>query len=219
MKRRRAAFTLIELLVVIAIIALLAAILFPVFGRARENARRSTCQSNLKQLGLGVLQYLQDYDETFPMARPNDIGGAQWRFGWAVVIQPYIKSDQVLQCPSEKTPADTDPLNFNYTDYGINYSLCRYGPAPSAKLPQLTHTATTVLHFDSQSSDASAALDYMTLLKTYMPDPTVRHLEGANYSFADGHVKWLRSEKIQDGITGCPGDNSPNGSNFTFCPS
>jgi prepilin-type N-terminal cleavage/methylation domain-containing protein len=86
------AFTLVELLVVIAIIAILAAILFPVFGRARENARRSSCQSNLKQIGLGILQYTQDYDETMP---PAYDGGLTWR----AVTQPYLKSKQLFSLP------------------------------------------------------------------------------------------------------------------------
>ena len=99
------AFTLIELLVVIAIIAILAAILFPVFARARENARRSSCQSNLKQIGLGVLQYIQDYDEKYPMtammnaATPTFYGGRDWGT-WMVSTHPYIKSTQVFNCPS-----------------------------------------------------------------------------------------------------------------------
>ena len=97
--KKRSAFTLIELLVVIAIIAILAAILFPVFARARENARRSSCTSNLKQIGLGVLQYVQDYDDSMPghnMANQRQL--------WMDIIQPYIKSEQVFTCPSDSRP-------------------------------------------------------------------------------------------------------------------
>src|SRR3954465_14115366 len=94
---KRFGFTLIELLVVIAIIAILAAILFPVFGRARENARRSSCQSNMKQIGIGLMQYVQDYDE--PLV-PNNIQYEVLR-SYAEILQPYIKSEQVFQCPSD----------------------------------------------------------------------------------------------------------------------
>src|SRR5476651_2713509 len=95
-------FTLIELLVVIAIIAILAAILFPVFARARENARRATCQNNLKQLGLGMTQYAQDYDELMPSDLYAGTSGtfANDYVTWGDLIQPYLKSLQVFTCPS-----------------------------------------------------------------------------------------------------------------------
>ena len=125
---KRRAFTLIELLVVIAIIAILAAILFPVFARARENARRTNCVSNLKQLGLGMMQYTQDYDEKYPQPATafNVASGGSWedengevfpetapsgttnRYyngNWAAVILPYTKSPQIMTCPSQ-TGAD-----------------------------------------------------------------------------------------------------------------
>jgi prepilin-type N-terminal cleavage/methylation domain-containing protein/prepilin-type processing-associated H-X9-DG protein len=96
--RRRAAFTLIELLVVIAIIAILAAILFPVFAQAREKARQASCLSNLKQMGLGLMQYVQDYDETTPLSWygvNNDNC-----YSWRGAMYPYVKNDQVYFCPS-----------------------------------------------------------------------------------------------------------------------
>ncbi|MEO7719030.1 MAG: DUF1559 domain-containing protein [Capsulimonas sp.] len=103
---RRKAFTLIELLVVIAIIAILAAILFPVFAKAREKARQISCLSNLKQLGLGMLQYNQDSDESFPRSNcPPD------RDNWAQVIYPYVKSMNVYKCPDNPDGARFDPTN------------------------------------------------------------------------------------------------------------
>ncbi|RZM04883.1 MAG: DUF1559 domain-containing protein, partial [Pedobacter sp.] len=100
----KSAFTLIELLVVIAIIAILAAILFPVFGRARENARRSSCQSNLKQIGLGIIQYSQDYDEKIPAGDMGSLASGPngtYEATWDTCVYPYIKSVQILACPSD----------------------------------------------------------------------------------------------------------------------
>ncbi len=127
-KRSKAAFkgfTLIELLVVIAIIAILAAILFPVFGRARENARRSSCTSNLKQLGLGVLQYVQDNDGIYP----SHARASGTPIGWADSLDPYIKSRQIFQCPSEGSPQQASIMLFqpNYTDYWYNSAISTQG--------------------------------------------------------------------------------------------
>lgn len=99
---RDKAFTLIELLVVIAIISILAAILFPVFARARENARRTSCLSNLKQLGMGVMMYVQDYDETYPNI--TTLGTSHY---WFDKIEPYVKSKQVFLCPSARRNSET----------------------------------------------------------------------------------------------------------------
>jgi prepilin-type N-terminal cleavage/methylation domain-containing protein/prepilin-type processing-associated H-X9-DG protein len=106
MQSRRSAFTLIELLVVVAILGILAAILFPVFGRVRENARRTACQSNLKQIGMGLLQYLGDYDEKMPFSaygsatQDTNVNGTQYK--WMDAIFPYVRSEQVFVCPSDQ---------------------------------------------------------------------------------------------------------------------
>jgi len=112
MKTRQRGFTLIELLVVIAIIAILAAILFPVFARAREKARQASCLSNIKQLALGMLMYADDWDETFPCQGPNPNfwGIPFWYNAWAPPVFPYVKTRQLFHCPSDPNGA----LAFSY---------------------------------------------------------------------------------------------------------
>jgi prepilin-type N-terminal cleavage/methylation domain-containing protein/prepilin-type processing-associated H-X9-DG protein len=134
-KVRKSGFTLIELLVVIAIIAILAAILFPVFAKVREKARQISCTSNMKQLGLAFLQYKEDYDETYPGAwkntnLPAGSGfGANPRTNWEEMIYPYVKSKAVYDCPDRSTHINndqsTDPISnpdtyLTTTDYGYN---------------------------------------------------------------------------------------------------
>src|SRR5688572_13881160 len=126
--KRSKGFTLIELLVVIAIIGLLAAIMFPVFARARENARRASCQSNLKQIGLGFAQYNQDYDERYPSPCYGDwsIGGPY--LSYPVLLQPYLKSEQVFLCPSEEDGSSfgVTPL-LGFPGYRMNVEFERSG--------------------------------------------------------------------------------------------
>lgn len=131
MQRQGRGFTLIELLVVIAIIAILAAILFPVFARARENARRSSCMSNLKQIGLGMMQYTQDYDERMPLwtyarARPWGAGyegtGNNTQFLWYFALMPYVKSWQIYNCPSADRAQNFTGVYNSSLGYAYNYS-------------------------------------------------------------------------------------------------
>ena len=233
----KTAFTLIELLVVIAIIAILAAILFPVFARARENARRSSCQSNLKQLGLAIRQYTQDYDEAFPGAVVNlgagstddQFPGGRWSgdyLFWPQITFPYHKSLQIFRCPSSaKNNNDTAaPYSGNY---GVNGLISpTYGYAP-AKLAAVTFPSSTYLCMDagpyritpfipgsgSNVSTVTAPNGYYWYLpgsKALAPATTTyaiypdlesdfeggRHFGGVNVAFADGHVKWLKSEVV-----------------------
>ncbi len=129
---KRRAFTLIELLVVIAIIAILAAILFPVFAKAREKARQASCQSNEKQMGLALLQYVQDYDETFPCGlvnanppnppAPDGSGGGfapntGAGLGWAGEVSPYVKSVGVYKCPDDNTQTAGNVDSYALNEY------------------------------------------------------------------------------------------------------
>jgi prepilin-type N-terminal cleavage/methylation domain-containing protein/prepilin-type processing-associated H-X9-DG protein len=146
-------FTLIELLVVIAIIAILAAILFPVFARARENARRASCQSNVKQILLGVMQYTQDYDERYPFTRNTAVTATgnipSSPRNWYSAIQPYLKSTQIYQCPS-----DSSTVAANYTgpsDYHVSYAVnANFGELSSAvNLAALERPASLVYMTDA----------------------------------------------------------------------
>ena len=112
---KRTGFTLIELLVVIAIIAILAAILFPVFAKVREKARQTSCASNMKQIGVAIIQYQQDYDEKFPTAYDD-----AWHHGWSTTTQPYIKSVAVYRCPDDANPAI--PAGLDWAGVNISYA-------------------------------------------------------------------------------------------------
>jgi prepilin-type N-terminal cleavage/methylation domain-containing protein/prepilin-type processing-associated H-X9-DG protein len=211
---RRPGFTLIELLVVIAIIAILAAILFPVFAMAREKARSSMCLSNQQQVGTAMMMYLQDYDERFPPWLddvPKDADHPNGQNTWVENLQPYSKNKKIWFCPSDNTPGfkTTDPKGPN--SYWLNAYIFRWSgrnsqvksPYPSAALSEIPYPATTIVFCDGPSNDGQP--------HHVWPGPphewcgTVawclqgeqRHSGGINFTFADGHVHWYRVEQLK----------------------
>lgn len=187
----RRAFTLIELLVVVAIISLLAAILFPVFSRARENARRTRCLSNLRQMGLAYLQYSQDYDErSVPWATSTatDTNGLYLglAFHWDLLIQPYGLTRQIYTCPSI-TKSGSNSLTFAYT---YNRMVGAAGRTLSSiSLPAQTPS---FIECDGVRLKNYGFGEGWESSNPYARGYSIRHFDGANYLFTDGHVKWLR---------------------------
>lgn len=189
------AFTLIELLVVIAIIAILAAILFPVFARARENARRTSCMSNLKQVGLGLLQYVQDSDETLPRSfyGGGGVPSNPTNYKWMDCIFPYVKSEAVFDCPSDaKSPRYKHFGGTNYGSYGLNGAYGTVGDAQTpprsalnylVRLPQLAKPSETVWVTDNNNADlpvsgGSAGGSYGFFWMDATPNPMIESIDG-----------------------------------------
>ena len=188
----RRAFTLIELLVVIAIIAVLAAILFPVFQKARENAHRASCQSNEQQLELGVTLYLQDSDETLPPTQ--QLGGTLW----PDLVNPYVKNTQIRVCPDDLASAASsyglNELAFvDFTDPSL--------PAPNS-LSAFQSPSSTVMLGEVGTENDFTTTRATNPFKLTAPSgvlnddadarPAARHSDFTNLAFMDGHVKAMR---------------------------
>ena len=202
MKQR--GFTLIELLVVIAIIAILAAILFPVFARAREKARQTSCLSNVKQIALGALMYCQDYDERFPNYAQGSYTVNPWVF-WPHQFQPYINNWQIYRCPSSPYAGTMTYHGTAYPlrpSYGVTNDLWK----TSRMLAEITSPAEKFMMFDSNHPALGDVRAILTASKCgewscgLMVRDThawlVPHNGGCNIGFCDGHAKWLQGNTI-----------------------
>ncbi|HCU34131.1 MAG TPA: hypothetical protein DGT21_01425 [Armatimonadetes bacterium] len=199
---KRTGFTLIELLVVIAIIAILAAILFPVFARAREKARQSNCLSNQKQIGLAIVMYNQDYDErvvpwrtAVPVGTPGaeadgEAGGGYARLYWYRLVEPYVKSSQVFICPSSEPFASTcrglrGTYGFNTSVAGIKMGDIKWPAELAMTCDTNCYRTCTWTEYSTGTAHAFSNTGYAAFHR--------RHNDGSNASFADGHAKWLNS--------------------------
>jgi prepilin-type N-terminal cleavage/methylation domain-containing protein/prepilin-type processing-associated H-X9-DG protein len=227
MMKTKKGFTLIELLVVIAVIAILAAILFPVFARARENARRSSCMSNLKQQGLAMIMYAQDYDEHLTaldlanagIVLPN--GSKSSTALWFQMLYPYMKNIQIMNCPSESSVIWTSgsytglvPSGYNYTaPTWVCSSNCGVSMGPEnkagASLASIEDASGTILITDSKyyyslmpgtPRTAVNADGSNCVSPSYSGGCTsARHLDTVNALFVDGHVKSMKWQTIMGG--------------------
>ncbi|MGD9494785.1 MAG: DUF1559 domain-containing protein [Armatimonadota bacterium] len=208
----RRGFTLIELLVVIAIIAILAAILFPVFARAREKARQTACLSNTKQIGLGLQMYVQDNDERLPrhyfpttMLVPLPDGSGTWNYMiWTQMIFPYVKNSDLFRCPS-----NAENLNWaSVTTYNYAYNYYGHGYLNHATLASIRYPAELLFCLDGSSYIAnpwpSTGQRPDRSLRTnpgghyYIDAVKAWHNDGCNCVMADGHAKWYQYDFIID---------------------
>lgn len=223
---RQRAFTLIELLVVIAIIAVLAAILFPVFAQARDTARRTACMSNQRQIGTGVQMYVQDHDERlFPCLK--NVGVVQSRTGavaadqasldrarWWNLLQPFLKGNGVLVCPADEAPT-ASPGPDGALSVLRSYIACR--SAEGIALAQLEVPADTVVVTEKWGRDASGAPIRDSWIEPWEGDLGIdpvtgrvalagnRHAGGMNCAFFDGHARWMHPHTVNASadLSGC----------------
>lgn len=202
-------FTLIELLVVIAIIAILASILFPVFARARENARRAACLSNAKQIGLGLMMYAQDYNERLTPWNGGSTRGGNSPY-YYVAIYPYVKSRQIFRCPNAPRLISGSWGSTYYSTYAMNGTggngyMYQYGGTHLAEVkePAITWMVVETKYSTARWESNGWGYPGLSFASVSFPEakrsavggafrPTA-HLDGSNVIFADGHAKWVKN--------------------------
>jgi prepilin-type N-terminal cleavage/methylation domain-containing protein/prepilin-type processing-associated H-X9-DG protein len=210
--RPRAGFTLIELLVVIAIIAILAAILFPAFAKAREKGRTAACTSNNKQLMLAFTQYIQDYDERLPGAiSGGNLGGTACPYGgWIYIlafpgsldptqgaIYPYVRNAQVYVCPSDyQKPAGS----YSYSSTLTTYSTTQQVLNPGVALASIPDPAQWAAFFEESTWNGTTDDGFNAVNNGNGQAATTRHNGGCLFAFVDGHAKWLVPQEVGAGL-------------------
>ncbi len=218
MKTRPPGFTLIELLVVIAIIAILAAILFPVFAKAREKARQASCLSNMRQIGVAMMMYIDDNDEAFCVV---ECSGLPQPRKWFEPIAPYMKNTQILFCPSLRGAATTGTPK---TDYVLSGCFAQGAPLarfdrPAEQIMVAERGADKPYEGYKPWPTDGVSWDNLAGYRHGAPNPhdhfthlakDARHNGGANYTLADGHAKWMRWDSTFKGGFGLPGMHNPD---------
>jgi prepilin-type N-terminal cleavage/methylation domain-containing protein/prepilin-type processing-associated H-X9-DG protein len=212
MMRHRLGFTLVELLVVIAIIAILAAILFPVFAQARDMARGTSCLSNTRQIGLAFQMYTQDYDDNLPLTTyPMPVNS------WTDTVQPYIKNRAIFRCPSDASQNWEKPLTgqteVRRASYFLNAWMAgtgAYGNVAGINSPasviymaesadNITRDHFHPFHWGSQPEAANAFMHRLTWdaeAESTAELAIKRHRDGFNVTYADGHTKWVKWSQV-----------------------
>ncbi len=229
MKRSKKRLLIISSLLAVPLVA--AAIAFPIFARARENARKSSCRTNLKHIALILALYAKDFDDRLPpvalhsadeVHRVRTANRKAWEtggnqvpgspFGWCDALYPYAKSTSIYQCPCEVSDSTDSPTQRGYTDYWLNTHV-------AGKKRAGLNAATIFMIGDGNGHEQSNARYSKSALPAnlaedrsddlhWQPAWPLRHLGGANYTFVDGHIKWLKPEAV----------STAPGAAYTFAP-